>query len=164
MTKRRVLLDRSFVLALLATDDPAHAPAKRIYSTLVDRYEDGDDVLFAASTVLQGVPREFRSVTLAPVATLWVAHQHRVAARRVRDSVTPEVAIELVLLQRERIRTIATASPIFERYELTVLRADAMLEPDMPSPVDECADTAAVDGESVSFRTEPQPARRSTAE
>lgn len=164
MNKQRfVLLDRTFVLALLAGDDPAHASAMRIYSTLVDRYEDGDDVLFAASTVLQGVPREFRSVTLAPVATLWVAHQHRVAARRVRDSVTPEVAIELVLLQRERIRTIATASPVFDRYELTVLRADAMPESAVPAGA-AAVEAGAAHDELISSRTAPQPAQRFAAE
>jgi hypothetical protein len=159
--QRSVLLDRSFVLALLATDDPAHSSAKRIYATLVDRYEGGDDLLFAASTVLQDVPREFRSVTLAPVVTLWVAHQHSVAARRVRDSVTPEVAIELVLLQRERIRTVATASSVFDRYDLTILRAGTMPEPDLSA---EAMGAAADDDELVSSRTEPQPGQRSTAE
>lgn len=159
--QRSVLLDRTFVLALLATDDPAHASAKRIYARLVDRYEDGDDLLFAASTVLQDVPREFRSVTLAPVLTLWVAHQHRAAARRVRDSVTPEVAIELVLLQRERIRTVATASAVFDRYDVAVLRADADADTDGDSTDDTLAD---VDAELVSSRTEPQPVPRSTAE
>ncbi len=158
--QRSVLLDRTFVFALLATDDPAHLSAKRIYATLVDRYEDGDDLLFAASTVLQDLPREFRSVTLAPVTTLWVAHQHRVAARRVRDSVTPEVAIELVLLQRERIRTIATASPIFDRYELTVLHASAIAASDASA---EGSDTDP-HGDGLNSRTEPQPAQRSTVE
>lgn len=121
---RPVLLDGSFIAAVLNLDDPHHAAALAAYSLLIDRYEAGDDSLFAISTVLRQYPRDVRTGVLAPIATVWIARQHRTAAAKVNAS-SPEQAMSLLMLRRERFRAIATATHDFDLFDIDVIRVAA---------------------------------------
>ena len=164
---RSVLLDAGFIGALIATDAPPHEAACRLYATLVDRYAAGLDRLFALSGVLGDLPREFRRNALAPVVTVRVARQHRSAARRIADRST-DAALSLVMMRRDRIRTVATTGREFDDVNVTVLFADEPL--DMASlDLDAVAlDAGALDREaaeleaSIRSGTAPTPAPQST--
>lgn len=150
---RSVLLEQSFVTALLDEQSPTHTATKDLYSALVERYRAGADRLFALSTVLAKLPREFRRNALAPVLTLHVARQHHNAARRVPAASSPDVALALVMLRRNRISTVATASYDFDGFDLVVLRAQP----------DELDDGAAPQSDGhVSYEIGPLPAQRPT--
>jgi hypothetical protein len=177
---RHVLLDDSFVNALLATDVPQHGDACALYGQLVDNYQSGRDRLFALSTVLGDVPREFRRNALAPVETMHVADQHRsAAATLVAGLSSPWIALSLVMIRRERITTVATATHAFDAFEIEVLSVapptagteaavptgyqaytSAAFEPPPFAPPD--PETSAPDA--VSSETAPPPAPRSAAE
>ncbi len=156
---RSVLLDASFVNALLATDSADHVGAVALYETLVDRYQSGLDRLFALSTVLGDLPREFRRQALAPVLMVRVARQHRRAAERVTAAATPEIALSLVMMRRERIRTVATAVSAFDELDVTALHVPAS-----HVTASHTAPHVASPDEPVSSRTEPTPSPQSTAE
>ncbi len=121
---RPVLLDGSFIAAVLNPDDPQHHDAVAAYEVLIDRYENGDDSLFAISTVLRQYPRDVRTGILAPIATVWIARQHRNAAAKVIAS-SPEQAMTLLMLRRERFRAIATATHDFDMFAIDVIRCAA---------------------------------------
>ena len=167
---RKVLLDGSFVNALLATDAAEHAEACALYSRLVDNYERGVDRLFALSTVLGDVPREFRHNALAPVSNVHVAAQHRSAAREVAAPVSPQAALSLIMLRRERITAVATATHEFDPLDIEVLSVASRIDPDDSAPVPdgyvafEPAGFAPPDSDVVSSGTAPMPGPRSTAE
>ena len=150
---RTVLLDASFLDALIATDAPQHQHACRQYANLVERYAAGLDRLFALSDVLGNLPREFRRNALAPVLTVRVAQQHRSAARRITDR-SPDAALSLVMMRRERIRAVATAGHEFDDVNVTVLLADDG-EPDLD------AEAAAMEA-AISSGTAPMLAPQST--
>ena len=172
---RLVLLDASFVNSLLATDSPDHVDAVALYETLVDRYQSGVDRLFALSTVLGDLPKEFRRQALAPVLMARVAGQHRRAARKVTGTATPDIALSLVMMRRERIHTVATAVSAFDDLDVTVLHVTAshvtashVTEPHVTEPHTMAPHTmaphTATAVERLSSRTEPLLAPRSTAE
>ena len=120
---RTVLLDAGFLDALIATDAAQHQHACELYAALVERYAVGLDRLFALSDVLGNLPREFRRNALAPVLTVHVAEQHRSAARSIPDR-SPDAALSLVMMRRERIRAVATTGHEFDDVTVTVLHAD----------------------------------------
>jgi hypothetical protein len=134
---RRVLLDDSFVNALLATDSAEHVDACAVYGELIDNYEHGVDRLFALSTVLGDVPREFRRSALAPVDTVHVAAQHRSAARALNAPATPRAALSLVMMRRERIGTVATATREFDPFDVEILSIAPRIENGFEAPVPE---------------------------
>ena len=144
MKYRTVLLDRSFLQALRAEHDPDHEAAKTLFWQLVDTYVAGSDQLFALSTVLAELPDEFRKAALAPVLTLHVARQHLTAAATITE-VAPDDALTLVMMQRHRIRAVATTRNVWDAFEIEVLKPVA-------------------DDSGLNSRTEPTPAQRSTAE
>lgn len=123
---RHVMLDESFIDALLATDAPQHTAACELYSRLVDRYQAGTDRLYALSTVLGELPTEFRRNALAPVLRLNVARQHRSAAARMGAELSPSTALTLVMMRRERVRTVAAASHAFDGLAIDVLAVDVL--------------------------------------
>jgi hypothetical protein len=145
---RQVLLDATFINALLATDVPDHERAREVYGALVERYEAGFDRLFALSTVLDIVPRQFRRGALAPVLTLHVAGQHIAAARQIVEAPSALTALSLVMMDREHISAIATASHDFDPFEIEVLSI---------------AEDSGVDS-GLSSRTAPTPAPQPTGE
>jgi len=118
---RHVLLDDTFIHALLDADAAAHADAGALYGELIDRYENERDRLFALSSVLADLPAELRRGALAPVLTLHVAAQHRRAAAMIGGPLSPFVALSLVMMQRERIRTVASATYEFDQFDVEVL-------------------------------------------
>ena len=65
---RRVMLDESFIHALLATDSRQHADAAAMYRTLVDRYQMRLDQLYALSCVLGDLPGPWFELHRLPVA------------------------------------------------------------------------------------------------
>jgi|EndMetStandDraft_3_1072993.scaffolds.fasta_scaffold289757_1 hypothetical protein len=167
---RRVLLDDSFVNALLATDVAEHADACALYGQLVDNYENGLDRLFALSTVLGDVPREFRRNALAPVETVNVAAQHRTAARDVAAPISPRTALSMVMLRRERINAVATATHEFDPLAIEVLSVAARAENGFAEAVPdgyqafEPSGFASPGGDPLNSGTAPLPAPRSTDE
>lgn len=154
---RGVLLDSGFIGALIATDAPHHDDACRVYAELVERYAAGADRLFALSDVLGDLPREFRRNALAPVIAIRVARQHRTAARRTVDR-SPDTALSLVIMRRERIRAVATASHEFDDVDVIVLHVD-QLPLGLHSDLD--AEAAAMEA-AISSRTAPPLAPQST--
>ena len=172
---RLVLLDASFVNSLLATDSPDHVGAVALYETLVEGYQSGLDRLFALSTVLGDLPKEFRRQALAPVVMVRVARQHRHAAQRVTAAGTPEIALSLVMMRRERIHTVATAVSAFDDLDVTVLHVAAQhiaaqhvaaqhVAAQHVAAQHVAAQHVAAPDEPVSSRTEPLLAPQSTAE
>ena len=183
---RHVLLDDTFVNALLAADTPEHRDACAMYNELVDNYENGRDRLFALSTVLGDLPREFRRNALAPVETVHVAEQHRSAARAMASGLgIPWMALSLVMMRRERITAVATATHAFDAFEVEVLSVAPLVasgaEPSVPAgyhAYSPAASTPAAPApvafeppafappgaEAVSSETAPPPAPRSTVE
>ncbi len=110
MSTRSILLDNAFVAALADTGSASHACATSTYRTLIDGYTARTNRLFALSSTLAELPPEIRRSVLAPVETLWVSRQHRSAAQRVDAAVPAHSALTLVMLARERIRTVATVA------------------------------------------------------
>jgi len=120
-----VLLDRTFIDALVSPDHPRHEHAVAAYRDLIDEFEANHRLLAATSPHLAEVPPDVRSALLAPVTSLRVAHQHRSAAERVRPpaGTDPDFAGVLVVLHRHRIRTVATFDPRFGDFDLDLLPA-----------------------------------------
>lgn len=171
---RQVLLDDSFVTALLATDAPAHTAACALYGELVDNYDRGRDRLFALSSVLGDVPSEFRRSALAPVATLHVAPQHRSAAMATVTA-SPRAALSLVMMRRERIGAVATATNEFDAFDVEVLSVGPRQENGFETPIPAGysafepaaaapASFAPPRADPVNSGTAPPPAPRSTDE
>jgi predicted nucleic acid-binding protein len=126
LTPSTVLLDRSFLMALVDPGHPERAAAAATYAELLDCYQRNELRLRAradhlAATHPNGDTR--RDPLFAPVETIDVAGQHRRAARRLRlpVAVDPDTAITLVLVRRERIGAIATFEPVLAAFDLVVL-------------------------------------------
>lgn len=127
MTPPTVLLDLSFLAALV---DPTHehaADARERYPELVDHYRDHEIRLRARhdhlAEVCAAAGGDLRRTLLAPVERISVARQFRRQAARLElpFPVDPDVAITLVVMRRETIDRIATYDPTFERIELRPL-------------------------------------------
>jgi len=166
---RKVLLDDSFVNALLATDVAEHADACALYGQLVDNYAAGRDRLFALSTVLGDVPHEFRRNALAPVETVHVAEQHRSAAGEITAPISPQTALSLVMLRRERIDAVATATHEFDPLQTEVLSVAPREPSGAEAPPEgyqayEPDAFAPPSGDSLSSETAPLPEPRSADE
>lgn len=124
MKVRSVLLDVDFVNAIANTNSLQHERATATYRILIDRYGTGIDRLFALSTTLSDLPKEIRRSTFAPVAALYVARQHRAAARKVSGDASPQVALTLVMLVSEKIRTVATLGEELRCFDLDIISDD----------------------------------------
>jgi predicted nucleic acid-binding protein len=125
-----------------------HEGATALYGQLLESYVAGRDILHALSTVLRRLPKSVRQGALAPVRTIHVARQHQNAARSVIGFEYPEDALTVVMMQRERIKTIATASDTWDAWDIEVLKAE-------PAPLG--LDSAEHAG-SLTTRTESSPA------
>ncbi|MEO6124894.1 MAG: hypothetical protein ABIR32_14410 [Ilumatobacteraceae bacterium] len=155
MKQRPILIDGGFVAALVDDDHSLHAAAIEIYGYLIDEFQANRMRLFSPSTVLRTCSRDVRRSTLAPVETMWVARQHRTAAKHV-TAPSADVAIVMVLLQRERCRGLATTDAFYDQFDLAVYRAGS------GEPVGPAADQLP-DGY-FNYEIEPLPARQSTGE
>lgn len=124
MTPPAVLLEWSFLDALVDAAHDDNPDARQRYSTLVDRYEQGVVRLLARHDHLRRVDRAVRTTLLAPVSPVHVAAQHRRQARRIDiagdlvpagsgDVDMMDVAVTLVIMRRERVAELATLDAIF---------------------------------------------------
>ena len=126
MTPPTVLLDRSFLDALVDPGHPDRPAAAAAYTELLDCYRRNELRLRARVDHLAAAHpngNDGRDPLFAPVETIHVAGQHRRAAERLRlpVAVDPDAAITLVLLRREHITAIATFDPAMAAFDLTVL-------------------------------------------
>jgi len=120
-----VLLERSFVAALVDPADPAHAVAARCYLDLVAEFARDERLL----TVTSDTRREFGDAIeslLAPATTLHVAGQERHAAEHVSldgvgDDADADLALNLVLLRRHRIASVATFDERYAAFDVEVV-------------------------------------------
>ena len=124
MTPPSVLLDDSFLAALF---DPSHESAgvaHERYAELVSQYEGHEIRLRARHDHLGQTPPGARRSFLAPVETVYVAGQHRRAAKRLElpFEAEPDEAVTLVIMRREQITRIASFRPVFELLDVTVTR------------------------------------------
>jgi hypothetical protein len=120
-----VLLERTFVAALLDPAGPGHAAAARCYLDLVAEFTRDERLL----TVTSDTRREFGDAIgslLDPATTLHVAGQERHAAEHVRvdgvgDEDHADLALNLVLLRRHRIGAVATFDDRYRAFDVEVL-------------------------------------------
>ncbi len=158
MNPPTVLLDRSFLIALADPTADRHDDVVACYHALVDEFE-GDRLLLA---VRSDVRNELRATLprglIAPADTLHVAGQHRHAADHViHPDADPDMALNMVLMQREKIRRIATLDSRYEVLDVTVLPGWPTAAIDDTEPLDrDAADSV----EDVSSRTAPMPESR----
>jgi predicted nucleic acid-binding protein len=116
------LLDQSFLLAVVDVDDDNHDEAVAVYRTLIDDFVAQRCLLVARADHLKalGHPDLF-----VPIDKLHVARQHRTAAATLveRTGVGPDQAITLVLIQRYRIRKLATFDVQMMAYDIDIITA-----------------------------------------
>ena len=123
MTPPTVLLDLSFLAALVDATHERSAEASERYAHLVDRYRDHEIRLRARHDHLAEMDDEVRRTLLAPVERISVARQFRRQAARLElpFEVDPDVAVTLVVMRRESIDRIATFDDTFEQIALRPL-------------------------------------------
>jgi predicted nucleic acid-binding protein len=116
MTPPTVLLDRSFLAALVDESHERAAEAGQRYTDLVTRYRDHEIRLRARHDHLAEIDPEVRRTLLAPVERISVARQFRRQADRLElpFEVDPDVAVTLVVMRRETIDRIATFDDTFD--------------------------------------------------
>lgn len=125
MNPPTVLLDRSFLLALADRTADRHEEVAACYVALVDEYEADRVLLAVRSDVRKELRATLPSGLIAPADTLHVAGQHRHAAQHVvHPDADPDMALNLVLMRREKIRRIATLDPRYLALDVTVLPND----------------------------------------
>jgi predicted nucleic acid-binding protein len=120
MTPPTVLLDRSFLAALVDRAHEAHGSARACYERLVNGYERHEHRLRARHDHLTAVDRSAHADLLAPLEAIHVAAQYRRQAARLGDELEPDLAVTLVVMRRERIERIATLDPFFATLDVTV--------------------------------------------
>lgn len=120
MNPPSTLLDQSFLLAVVDADNDNHDEAVAVYRNLIDDFLAQRCLLVARADHLSAVdsPDLF-----APIDKLHVARQHRNAAATLieRTGVGTDQAITLVLIQRHRIRKLATFDRQMTAYDVDVI-------------------------------------------
>jgi predicted nucleic acid-binding protein len=116
------LLDESFLLAVVDADDDNHDEAVAIYRTLIDDFVAQRCLLVGRADHLKALAQ---GDLFAPIDKLHVARQHRTAAATLveRTGVGPDQAITLVLIQRYRIRKLATFDVQMMAYDIDIITA-----------------------------------------
>jgi len=124
LTPPSVLLDDSFLVALLDHHHENAPAAHASYSDLVAQFEQNEIRLRARHDHLGRHPAGARQSILAPVETVYVAGQHHRQARRLElpFEADHDVAVTMVIMRRERIERIATFLPVFDLLDVTVHR------------------------------------------
>ena len=120
MNPPSTLLDQSFLLAVVDADDDNHDDAVAIYRALIDDFVAERCLLVARADHLKAVDG---ADMFAPIDKLHVARQHRTAATTLveRTGVGPDEAITLVLIQRHRIRKLATFDVQMTAYDVEII-------------------------------------------
>jgi len=124
VTPPSVLLDESFLIALLDRDHAASEVAHECYAELIQQFERHEVRLRARHDHLARHASQHRRTALAPVAKVHVAAQHHRAAKRLDlpFEVEHDLAVTLVIMRRERIDRVASFHPIFESLDVTLHR------------------------------------------
>ncbi|MEP7202671.1 MAG: hypothetical protein ABI894_08685 [Ilumatobacteraceae bacterium] len=136
MNPPSVLLDFSFLTALANTTNPNHSGAVTIFSALVDDFVEQRCLLFARADNLAALANPD---LFAPIDKLHIAGQHRNAAAELagRTEIEIDLAITLVLIQRHRIRRIASFDDHLARYDVDIVQrpsaASNVVAPESPS-------------------------------
>ena len=119
----KVLLEQSFMRAVIEPDHPDHRCAVAGYLSLIGRFESQEVLLVAVSDHLKPFRGLARQGAFTPVDHLWVGFQHRRAARRSTFPDDEQFALTLVMCDRHRVRHMATFDPRFEQFQLAVVGA-----------------------------------------
>ncbi|MCU1360007.1 MAG: hypothetical protein JWN99_1296 [Ilumatobacteraceae bacterium] len=120
MTPPTVLLDQSFLQALIDPDIEHHEIARQCYTKLLDEYEPNGIRLRARADHLVDVDRTQHVDLLAPIEAISVARQFRRQAQRLHGQYPPDLAVTLVVMRRESIQRIATFNEFFDSIDVTV--------------------------------------------
>ena len=125
MDPPKVLLERSFLVALTDPQHPQHDNALERYLRLVDLYQREEVLLVAVAAHLRPFEQHRieglrRTGLLAPVDALHVAFQHRRTAKRAARNVDhdPDLALTLVMCERHKVRRLATFDDRFAPFHL----------------------------------------------
>lgn len=120
MTPPTVLLDQSFLEALIDAEIEHHHVARQRYQRLIDQYEANAIRLRARRDHLTALDRQRHRDLLAPIEPIHVAGQFRRQARRLGNGHPHDLALTLVVMRRESIGRIATFEPFFDSVEVIV--------------------------------------------
>lgn len=129
MTPPSVLLDATFLAAVVDPEHDAASEVAEAYLQLLDDYEAHRVRLRARRDHLTAVAPELRRTLLSPVQGISVAHQYRRAAQRLVTPVemTEDERITLVVMRRERIDRIGTLAPAFAAFDVRIHPAPAAI-------------------------------------
>lgn len=124
MTPPSVLLDDTFLSALVHPEHASSDAAHQRYAVLLDQFDAHEIRLRVRLDHLRAHGRDVRRGLLAPVDPVHVAAQHHRAAKRLElpFEVDHDVAVTLVIMRRERIDRIASFHPVFESLDVTLHR------------------------------------------
>jgi len=114
------LLDKSFLVALADTGDAHHDEAKALFRSLIDDFVAQRCLLVARADHLAQV--DSRQL-FAAVDKLHVARQHRNAAEKMvhTSGIEMDLAITLVLIQRYKLRKLASFDERLAGYEIELI-------------------------------------------
>jgi hypothetical protein len=137
MDPPKVMLEASFLEAVVSAEHLEHDTCTAAYRELLERYERGEVLLVAVgdhlrATDLGGQLTASQRVSwflhrprvgvFAPVDPLYVGVQHRRAADATPVD-DPDVALTLVMCDRHRVRRVATVNPAYAEYDFDLLPA-----------------------------------------
>jgi hypothetical protein len=135
MDPPKVMLEASFLQAVVSSDHPEHDTCAATYHDLLDCYERAEVLLVAVGDHLRAVDHggqvtsaqrvswflhRPRAGVFAPVDPLYVGFQHRRAADATPVD-DPDVALTLVMCDRHGVRRVATVNPAYLEYDLDLL-------------------------------------------
>jgi hypothetical protein len=135
MDPPKVLLEASFLQAVVSAEHPEHDTCTATYRDLLDQYERNEVLLVAVGDHLRTMDHGDQVTTaqrvnwflhrprvgvFAPVDPLYVGFQHRRAADATPVD-DPEVALTLVMCDRHSVRRVATVNPAYLEYDLQLL-------------------------------------------
>lgn len=121
-----MLIDATFVQALIEATNENHDDALQIYRELVEQFRVEEVRLMAQKSVLDEATDEIRSKLLAPVEVLRISARHRRAAAMATPRVSPETALTLAIAAHDRIRTIASFDPELAYFDINILSAQGV--------------------------------------
>lgn len=129
MNPPTTLLDHSFLVAVADPADVNHEVAVTTYRALINDFVAERCLLVARADHHAALDKP---ALFAPIDKLRIAGQHRSAASdRLDQEVDEDLALTLVLLHRNRIRSVATFDDRLRRFDIvtmpTTLIADDQL-------------------------------------
>jgi predicted nucleic acid-binding protein len=137
MDPPKVMLEASFLRAVVSPEHPDHDTCTAAYRALLERYERNEVLLVAVGDHLRATDLGEQLTTsqrvswflhrprigvFAPVDPLYVGAQHRRAADATPVD-DPEVALTLVMCDRHGVRRVATVNSAYAEYALDLLPA-----------------------------------------